>query len=1508
MFNLERCAKINVKVLLVLILVTVALGTSLFAARHIRRNILSKIDLEAGQTAFENEDWPEARKYLREYLGRNPDDIEILKKFAKAAISIRPLDAADISGALAAYRRVLQLDPLDEEAYEKLAMLYTSIGNFEELAYIARSRIELDPEDFKAPLWLGDALSRLNKMDEAQQTLEEFMLKLEALPDKHVEYVRACLIMSRIAGNSNTPESKTKALEWLNKAVEYDPEFVESLASRARFYRQNSDIPDISMNDMMELARKDLEAADVISIEDPRMRLLLGAEWMYLGEFDRAAAQLKAADSLTKEAIEEYFFDVNDWIVKRFILASELALRSNNTVDCNSLADEVLPVLTEKRHRIQALPSAIKLYIAADNVLEARKHLDEYLDNQYTMAGSAMSKMQLAYLQALVARGEEKPYVVIDVLRAAIVSDVSRPDLWLLLAGAYSRTDQTRLAIGALIKYLRFRPRDPEVTLQLAKEYLKLRDWNRAFETARLAEPLNPTDIIIRLLRIEASIYIAAEQRFTINKERLEALSSELAVLRKDHPDRVDIRILQAIIAVYLEQPDKAERELKLAIEECEETLRAEMQLARHYYRIKRIPEAISTCRTACERLPELAEPWLSLAGLYVAKADYESARSTLRKGLDNATSKLEKRSLSVRLALVELLYLDRATGISLLSEVAAQDEQEIRARSLLLGIREIQEDRATAEKLIGELREAEGESGLFWRLHQAASLLSSDNWRSMQPDIIEALQYCIDIDPEWSAPALLLANMYEKLQDFGRFEDTCRQALIRNPSATDVADVLMTLLEKQGRFSDAEKVLEQIEANPRVTSTWNVRMALSAGNFSRAIEELELRVSNDDRDANSRILLARLIYWQTGDTKQAFAYLKEAEAIMPDSMAFTAARVSILRAEGRTEEAQRILNDYVANNDAFGAYTIRASFLASEGEFELAEKDYKKLTTFTNEGATGYQLLSNFYVRNEKLNQAILTLEEGTNSYPTNLNLKRGLMKILLLRADPEDRQRALDILTSLEEQLPQDPELMKLRAFQILEDSTPQSLVTAKEKLENVIKLEPTAVDAHLVLVQLAMKEGQYERARDSAIRALGSNPENPSLLSARGRAELALDNTQMAAQLAQVALQKDPNNVAARDVVVTAAIKSEDPGLLKISASLAHLALAEDPNNAQAREIIVAVALKTKDQSLLEEARTLIESALGNDPTNEPLLLSRARVLVSMEDPRAAIPEMEVYCQTEEGKGSIPALVTLADLYRLSNDMDQAKQWIEQAEQIDRDNLTVVHARFIWLVAQNRFEELKGISSAYLSAEEQSATNLVAAASILAASDSMELKNEGLKLFEHAVTLSPTLKNARMGLASTLYQTGNAERAVEKYRELLQQYPNDIQVLNDLAWILQEHENRYDEALELANRGLILEPDELHLLDTRGTILANMEDRIDDAMNDYKRLIELALPGTRQKAKALLELGRIYAKLNDLVQARQYLQDALEIDKKISVFTVNERSEIVKILQGSGIQAMN
>jgi tetratricopeptide (TPR) repeat protein len=750
----------------------------------------------------------------------------------------------------------------------------------------------------------------------------------------------------------------------------------------------------------------------------------------------------------------------------------------------------------------------------------------------------------------------------------------------------------------------------------------------------------------------------------------------------------------------------------------------------------------------------------------------------------------------------------------------------------------------------------------------------------------------------------LTLAALYERQGDFKRVEEVCRQGLLGNPSATEIADRLLKFLTGRGRYADAENVLRQIQ-NPRIVTDWQVRLAIGTGDFSRAIEGLRLKISNDKQDAASRVELARLLYQQTKDAAQALRYLDEAKAINPRSGTLVAVRASILKAESKSAEALRVLDDYVANYDNFDAYWMRAVYLAEGGDLEHAGQDYRKLTTFKGQEAAGYELLGNFLASTGKLDQAVTTVKEALGAHPEELRLRRRLMLLLLARNLPGDKEEALAILKELEKQLPGDSELMLAHAVEKIREGTPQSIAEAKGILENIVKRQPTTVAAYLYLINIAMQERQYQAACDCAIRALESNPNNSMLLLARAGAELALGYAPMAAKLARQVLQQDPNSIEASDAFVQAALQA---------------------------------ALSNNDPSILGEARKLTDDAVRRNPANERLLLSRAHFYAGLKEPRGAIPQLEAYCRTKDGSSSVAALLTLADLYRMGGDAAPADKTLSQVEQLDAHNPLVVHARVLWLISQNRLDDLKGISAAYLAAKPQDPDMLLRAASTLAplnvpeiqkeriklleqaaslaaktqelamllrvastlsSSSSMELQNEAVKLLEQAASLATSDTNVQVALASTLYQTGNVDRAKKIYQELLRQQPKNVQVLNNLAWVLQEHDHDYSAALELADKGMMIARDDIHLLDTRGTILMNMPGRLSDAKKDYERLLQVSSSDDRWQAKTLLQLGRICAKLNDVPQAKQNLQKAVEINKTLNIFTPDERVEIEKIL---------
>ncbi|MDI6447858.1 tetratricopeptide repeat protein [Anaerobaca lacustris] len=1517
----NRSGKVNVKVLVILLLVVVALGVSLVVARQVRRKVLSKMDLEAGTAAFEQGDETAAYKHFQEYLGRNPDDIEVLKKYAQSRLLVRPLESPHVLQAIGAYRRVIQLDAADEEAYEKLAMIYASIGNASELAYIAGRRLEHAPDDANASLRLAEAMDRMDDAKGAREVLVSLVERLENDAQRTEQYVQACLQISAI---EEAEEVEANALTWVNKALDRSNTSAPALAARARLYRLRASASEADAVAHRAQAHRDLLAAEEQGTDDPKVRLSLASEWMMLGEFDRADAGLAAAGGMPEAVIREHFLYADDWVLARALVGVELAIRKGTIEEGLAEVDKALAALERPGHRFRILPLAIRLYVASggeQGASQAAAGLVEYEELLYARTDTASFRVELAYLRALVARARGEMYDVINALQPVVGAGSSDPEPWRLLAEAYGRTDQPRRATDAIRRYLQVRPGDTAMLATLANEYFRMQDWARAAEVARIVEERNPDNIDMKLLRMEANVQMATAQGESPDMSRLLEIEKESSELRRSgqNAKRADLRVLAAMIGVHLAQAEsdpetkarklaEVEAGLKQAVEQSDQPLRAEMQLVRFYSQTRQREQAVARARAICSQRPVLAEPWMLLAGLEADSGDTAAALRTLAEAGEAVASDRGKRSIALRRALLELTRGDRATGIRLLGEMAAADPGEIRARALLLDTREVRQDPARTEQLISELEQAEGPGGLMWRFCRASTWLAGDQWRSQQQGIVDLLQYCIDADPRWEGPPLLLSQLYEKLGDVKRAEDVCRQALTRNPSATAIADRLMLLLERQNRVADAEAVRQQIEADPRVASGWNIRSALRTGDYSQAIDELRLRISNDDRDAESRILLARLLYWQTRDTDQALAYLDEAEQIAPRSLVGTSVRAAILRAEGQHDQAQRLLNEYVADRDDFTAYLMRANYYVAQEQWDQAEADYKTLTTLEGEAsnrATGYVLLSDFYSRRDRVAEAVQTLEESLAAYPGNLSLRRMLMHTLFRREQDQDKDRALAMLAALEKEYPDDLDLINVRIRELLRDGDPESIQTAMGKLEELVKLQPTAVKAYVTLIDLSIRSGQYEAARNYAIRAAGANLRDPALLSARSRAEMALGNTQMAIEVARLALREDPNHVPALDMLVEIGLTERNEALLLEAVGGVRSIPDRDPNRGEALNLLAARALNSRHPTLLRETESLIESELGRAPSNTwQLLLTQAQILAAQGTPAKGIPEVLAYCQSEEGRTNVDAIVVLSDLYRMSGDLDEAHAWIERAEQIDPRRQTVVHARFLWRMVQKQYDELTGISSAYIDCSDQNPNLVLRAAAVLGAADSAVLKKEGLALFEHAVALWPTLLDARLGLASALYQVGEMARAKQAYQELLEQYPNNTQVLNDLAWILQEHDGDYNTALQLANRGLNLERDDArrrHLLDTRGTILSKMRGRFPDAKADFEELLKLTAPDTPQRAKALLNLARICARLGDLAETKRHVDAAMEIDRAKTVFTPEERAEAKGLLEG-------
>ncbi len=1443
--------RLNARMLIIMSLVAGLLGVGFLGGHFLRKRRAADRALIAGEAALEAGNWEEACRHLQVYLFKYPNDVEVLVQYAEANLSVRPLRSANIGSAVGAYLRGLKIKPGDAEISDRLGRLYFSLKDYPQVVEVCRRRLSVAPDDARATVWLGRSLVAEADREGGTELLTRFV-------EKHPAAVEVYGLLSELALEEGSQSSIEAALAWLDLGVSSNPKSAEARVRRARFYRR-------VMGDV-EAARTDLRVAGVLEPADLKTRLLLAEGWLDLGELDRAEEELEAIKQLGREALAGQDVNLENLSLALFRAEANLVLRRVDKDKGVELAGRGLEELTGGR-RVMFLPLAVDLYLASGRIEEARACVDEYQDAiEGRPEADASVSNQLALLGAALASAEDRSYGVINLLEHLVVSSpVGEPipitpanvQIWKLLAQAYDHTGQPGRSLAALEKYVLRQPGDWEATLALAKAYYRNGDLPRAQRYARTAQRLKPGDLETELLHIKASLrYVAKRAPELAASPSREAL----AALREAHPENVEIRLLQATIAVGQGRHADAVAELERAIKECDEPLPASLQLARLYCHLGRDARGIEVCEAAVQRHDGVAAPWIALAGFQSSMGRVDQAGATLEQAL----AKLEGPELaSAKFALVRHLLSRKRRGkaIDELRQLAADQADDVRSRLALLDFPEVQEDREACQRLVDELQAIEGRRGLRWRFQQACVWLRDDGWKDQQERIAEMLMYCIHVDPSWSSPVLALGWMYESLGRDDRAEDTYRRFIRAYRHEASVVAQLAELLERQGRFTEAAQMVDRVPAGLAALGDHRAIVAMSRGDYDAAIEELERQGDTRPRSEIPRVLLARLIYQRTGKAELALRLLEEIRASRPDLVPAVAARVAILHAEGRNEEAVATLDAEVARRNDFAACLLRADYYADSDQFDLAEKDYMHLTALGASTAEAHIALGRFYQRFGRTDQAIDAWETGLEADPDNVELQRLWVRAAVFSAHTDVSARGREMLGELLERDPNDAELLSIHADVLLKDGSADATEAAKTVLEKVIELAPRNAAAHLRLVRLARERGELRSASRLAVRALGANPQNVEFLLIRAELEKELDNALAARELARSVLDIDPKNVTARNLLANLALGAGD----------------------------------------IESAEELTDAALKVDAASEEVQLLRARILNAKGQRAEAIRHLESYRQAEGGRHTPATLLALADFYRMQGRFSEAEAIIEEAQQRDADSLRVRLIRMRLLATQQRFAEILELVSARPEMPPEDGQIFLSVASILASAGAREHMRQAKPLFEHFVAANPDRAEGYLGLGLIEYQLGEVYEAARAYRRLLELAPYHQQGLNHLAWILAEELRRPEEALELANRGVLRHLDDPRLLNTRGVVFLRLN-RLPEAAQDLEKCLEMTanLPSTR--AQTLLYLGRIYIKQGDEPLARAKLKEALQVDRQYKVLTSDERAEIERLINHS------
>ena len=620
-----------------------------------------------------------------------------------------------------------------------------------------------------------------------------------------------------------------------------------------------------------------------------------------------------------------------------------------------------------------------------------------------------------------------------------------------------------------------------------------------------------------------------------------------------------------------------------------------------------------------------------------------------------------------------------------------------------------------------------------------------------------------------------------------------------------------------------------------------------------RAMRE-ELLTSSPE-NLNNRLNLALLVA-REGDTATALGVVDNAEADLGRTRDTVAARAGVLGIADRADEGEAVVRAYVEErgDDAEAAdRALLGRYLVSVGRTDAAVQAYGDAQAAGDEavGRERADLLFNAGRPAEAAEayQTLLASAEGETRQRIGLRLAEAQLRT----GDADAARQTLD-------ELEPDATADALRAVIASNEGRPAEAV---EMADRAVDKDPGNPVVRLQRAQLRARTPGADAAAvlEDLDLVLAAQPGNaPALslkagvLSAAGRTDDALDavqdlvnaqpgNAAVREQLARLQLAAGRPDAAARTVTAGLNLVPDRPGLLALDAQIAR---------AQGR---VADAVRSLER--LADAAPGDPSVLGE--------LTRAY----LDDNRPGDAEARLTEQPELLNRSVALQGLRGRALQAVDRADEARRVFALAlGRADTPAATagVVTQAVAALGYGPAAELIDGV------AEANPLWTGLALAGRAAAVGDYERALTRVRALESGLAAEPELAGqARRIEALALLQTDRSAEARSAYEAILEARPDDVEALNNLAFVLLTALDDPAAALPYAERAAGLVPNNPDVLDTYGVALRR-SGRAEEARAPLERSVEISRKPLNQ-----LHLAEVYLDLDRPGRAGGLLDDA-------------------------------
>jgi putative PEP-CTERM system TPR-repeat lipoprotein len=874
---------------------------------------------------------------------------------------------------------------------------------------------------------------------------------------------------------------------------------------------------------------------------------------------------------------------------------------------------------------------------------------------------------------------------------------------------------------------------------------------------------------------------------------------------------------------------------------------------AKEYQNKKEINAAIIELKNALQKAPDNAQARWLLGKIYVEAGDGSAAEKELRQALKFGLTPQAAAIPLTQAALLQEKFQDVVDNLANYPDLSKDEQAELSALrgNAYLGLHELEKAEKFYDFALSIKPDASEAS-----LGKAQIAAAQNHFDETREWIDKILQTTPKFTPAWS----LLGDLERYQGNAKEAEQAYGKAIAqRVNNASDLLNralVRIYLKDYGGAANDLATLKKQVSDHPSVAYAQGL-LDFQQEKYPEAQANFQKAVSYSP-DYMPAVFYLGLTQYIQGQVEQAERHLTQFLARFPQSD--TAARLlgEMRLHKGDYAGAKSILSDVLARNPN------DAQVLALMGDIALRQGKPKEGADYFQQvaiqeptSAAAYMKLGLGLELSGEHEQGVQILEKAMELGP---QMPQADLLVILSHLRAREFDKAIEAAQRMHQKYPNNPNPLTLIGGAYLGKGEEAK---AREAFHEALKITPGDPSAIHNLASLEIQKGNLNEATSLYQQALEYNPGHLQTLLRLAALEQRKGDVTKAKALIEQAMEKNPQALDPRILLGEYYLRGKQP-----QQALAIISDIQDtyPDNP------ALVALTGKSQLALGEANNALKSF-------KKLAKLQPKSAAAHYELASAYNETEQFTKARKALEKTLALdpnhagarFAMAHMLMREGKQKEANEQLQKLKKAHPDDPSVIALEAELALQQNRPQQAIEI---YQGARKRFPDSNYWPLQLAKAQQQAGHPEVGLATLEEWLKTHPGDFQTGLIVANNYLLLGQHDRAKSAFTKLHEQAPENVPVLNNLAWLMRKED--LTRALGYAQQALKLAPDNPEVMDTLGTILLE-KGQAREAMRLFKKAAD-KLP---QNLDIQFHLAQALAQNSDTAEARKVLQSLLSSD---------------------------